>query len=164
MAEAPQLDIDVRDKFERDWNWVEKFFFTVFILLIIAGLTGVLGDGPVGRQVVTMPGTPVQVTYDHFVRDRGQTQMIVEIKQPIPTDMLWLGFDQHFLDRGKINGSIPLAFETQASADGVQYAFKLGPDHRGRIVLTVEPQGIGPARGAISYGASKITLQQLVLP
>jgi hypothetical protein len=164
VTDTPELDIDIRDRFERDWGIAERICFTLLGLLLLAGLIGLLGDGWLSKREVRVPGTPLEVHYDRFLRDRGDTSLEVELTAPAPADTFQIAFDRDFIDREKVRDSSPKAESAAALDGGVLYTFRLGPDRKGRVVFSIEPQGIGLAHGALSYGGSRLVLHQVVYP
>jgi hypothetical protein len=159
-----RLQIDIQDNFERSWYVTERVVAAVLFVFVLLGVAGVLGDGPLSQTSVMFPGQPIKLSYDRFVRERGDTELVFEIQQSLPTRSLVLTFDDAFLKAFKITSSVPAAQTMAASGPGLVYDVDLGPDHKGRITFAIEPRSVGPLSDSITYGGSKITLHQFGYP
>jgi hypothetical protein len=77
---------------------VEPLQIETFVALVIfAGLLGVFGPGQLSSAQATAPEVPITIKYDRILRRTLQSQLILDITQPIPDRHLEIELPNVFL-------------------------------------------------------------------
>jgi hypothetical protein len=158
-----EIDEDL-DLERREWI-VQRAGWIVVLLLLIAGLAGLLGPGPLSH--VEASSGPLTVTYERFVHKRAPTELQVQLEPGAADDgevAIW--FDRAYLSKVAIDHVLPEPAETIVAADGVIYRFAVeDPEQVSEIVFDVAPAEPGIARGQIGLVESPgVAIAQFIYP
>jgi hypothetical protein len=72
-----QIDADLAYQ-ERTWR-VQRIAWGIFVVLIIGGLSGLLGSGPLSHSSAGSPGDGFTVDYDRLARAHASTTLVMHI-------------------------------------------------------------------------------------
>jgi hypothetical protein len=159
------LEIDEDLAFERREWAVQRVGWVVFLLILIAGLAGLLGPGPLSH--VEASSGPLTVTYERFVRKRAPTELHFQLgpgAAPNGEVAIWL--DQAYLAKLAIEHVAPEPAVTEAAADGLIFRFMIAnPEQASEIVFDVAPAEPGMSRGRVGLvGGPDVTVNQVIYP
>jgi hypothetical protein len=159
------LEIDQDLAFERREWAVQRLGWVIVLLMLVAGLAGLLGPGALSR-VETSAG-PLTIAYERFVRKRAPTELHVTLGPGAAANgvaAIW--FDQAYLSKIAIEHVVPEPLETEAAADGLIFRFSLAnPEHASEIVFDVEPAEPGASRGRVGLvDGSDVVVDQFIYP
>ena len=88
-AEEPRFaDLESRERFERNWNRLQSYVEVLVAAIVLAGLVGLLGSGPLSPRVSAFTGAPLTMTYDRVVRRTVERQITIRTTQPLPARTL----------------------------------------------------------------------------
>lgn len=151
--------------FQRRWWTVERICYPVFALLILGGLAGVFGRGPLSRASVGSEGIGPRVDYERFARFRTPTLMLVHA-----------GGDADSTVRVRVTGSmterlpvsriVPQPAEQIPVSGGQEYIWHAAasPD-TSSIRFVLEPGKVGRSEGSVQInGSAPMQLSQFVYP
>jgi hypothetical protein len=72
-----QIDADLAYQ-RRTWR-MQRIGWFVFVLLVVAGLTGIFGSGPLSRTVAGGPTEGLSIDYERFARLHAPTTFIIRV-------------------------------------------------------------------------------------
>jgi len=160
--ELPQ-DLDFQRR-----SWIaQRIGWAIMALVLLAGLAGLLGNGPLSIATAGGPGSPLEVEYGRFARHSGPTQMEIRLQ---PTAMqgdtarVWL--DREYLRGIQVERVIPEPESVEVTADRAVYVFKVNQsDQPASITFYITPDLIGThtVRVGIDNGET-LTFRQIVYP
>jgi hypothetical protein len=133
-------------------------------LLVIAGLGGLFGAGPLSRAEVRGPDG-LRVEHARFVRAEASQTLEVHIPTSAPGGH-HLAVSRTFLDRVRIESVVPTPLRTEALADGVAYVFAARPSAASAVAtFHFTPRSMGLVQGGIGVpGLAPLTIRMLVYP
>ncbi len=159
------LEIDQDLDFERRQWSVQRAAWVLFLVILLAGLAGLMGEGPLSGVEASNGSLTVQ--YDRFVRAHALTQIDVKLS-PAATSAgqvtLWLS--QDYLEKFELQGVMPEPAEMALANDKVLLRFVTdSPAQPVTVIASLEPTSPGAAPGAIGVvDGPEIDINQFVYP
>jgi len=140
-----ELALGYDSEFERQWWNIEVGLWCFLSLLIIVGLTGLLGHGPLAHKTVgTMDGALV-VKYQRVARYKTPDVMTIFVSPRLYQDgkaHLWLS--RAIVEKAGLQRIIPEPEQSLPGEDGVTYIFPVSnPERPTLIELAKEPSSPG---------------------
>lgn len=160
--ELPQ-DLDFQRR-----SWIaQRIGWAIMVLVLLAALAGLLGNGPLSIATAGRPGAPLQVEYGRFVRHGGPTQMDI-LLQPtaLEEDTARVWVDREYLRGIEVERVIPEPESVEVTADRAVYVFKLNqPDQPASITFYITPDLVGAhtVRVGLDNGET-LSFRQIVYP
>jgi hypothetical protein len=147
---------------EREWA-VQRFGWTLLALFLIAGISGVFGDGPLAHLSIASENG--QIEFDRFARRHAPTEWAVSYRQNRNTsEMLELAIDAEYLRKFEVRAITPEPETTRITEGAVLFRFE-AEGASGRVVLHVEPQQPGFVEGTFRLNdAPALTVRQIIYP
>ena len=121
----PGFQIQEDIHFQRRQWIVQRCGWLLMALLVLSGLLGVFGDGPLSRSTKEESG--LSADYQRFLRTHKPSRLTIKVDTRHAKDgsvTLWLG--QNFIDRVQLEQITPAPRSSQASGDGVILTFLTG--------------------------------------
>jgi hypothetical protein len=161
------IQIDEDSKYQqREWRF-ERAGWAVMGVLLIAGLLGLLGYGPLSR---TQAGTPagLMVTYDRMQRASAPTEYRFRVAQSLAHDgELRLRFDDALLDELELDSILPEPVQMRAGPGYTEFVFAMADagESPARLQFQFKPATFGHVRGHVSTdGAEPLVIDQIIFP
>jgi hypothetical protein len=146
-----------------EWR-VQRVGTLALVLIVIAGVLGVFGDGPLARGSARTSDDALQLRFDRFVRREAPTTLEVDIAPGVGTgdaDELALSLSRTYVDAISIEHVSPAPARVEQDARRVHYVFRRharGPLH---IRFDLTPSAIGSIRAEVGIvGGSLARFQQ----
>lgn len=162
--EATDTQIEANQGFERVWSRAQTALQLLIALMIVAGLAGFFGDGWFSTTTRAFPSVPLSITYERLLRANAPTDLTLAINGRLPEDTLELGIGSELLGRGSISSTQPGATDISTTAQGVTYTLRLGPDHRGHIMMKLSVRKPGPVDMVVTVNGDRVVLPLFVYP
>jgi hypothetical protein len=144
--------------FER-WGWI------IMVILVIAGLLGLFGQGPL--STTTAKNGTLQVEYERFGRELAPAQFQVQVDpQQANSGEVKLQVERDLLSFYTVDKIIPEPDSTELSPEQVTYIFKTAP-RQGPLEVTFDFQGdqTGIAQGKIGVeDGPAVDISQVIYP
>ena len=143
-------------------NWaVQRAGWLLMALVLLLGLLGVLGDGPLARTERTAGAFSIR--YDRVVRLSAPTTW--ELRLPAGGEgRVGLTLEGSLLAVIEIDGWSPPPDRVTATSQGQRLAFLTHDTGTATIRFRFTPKRLGRIRTAVIGGANIIALSMLVLP
>ncbi|MCL4298518.1 MAG: hypothetical protein KJ077_22465 [Anaerolineae bacterium] len=130
---------------EREWK-AETVAWIIMALILIAALLGLLGPGPLSRQIAGEPDSGLWIEYNRFVRFHAPETLRVHVR---PADgsgsevRLWLNRD--FVNRAELKDIDPQPERVEAWPDRLVYIINLPqPRQAATLIVHFEANEFGP--------------------
>lgn len=144
---------------------VQRLGWIAMLLVILAGLLGIFGDGPLAKAHAS--GDGFTLDYDRFARHGAPTSLAAEVEAGAlrgDTATLWLS--RQYLDALELESVIPEPERVETRDDVVLFTFLAADRSRpARITFKVRPDDYWskPASAGIDGGGS-VSFRQFIYP
>ncbi|RIH80953.1 hypothetical protein Mterra_03422 [Calidithermus terrae] len=153
---------------ERQWA-VQRVAWAVVLALLVAGLLGLLGPGPLSRVSAGETSAGPVLEFDRFLRRDSPTTLLVR------SDRILLGeggssehrltLPKEYLQAFEVRQVTPEPERVEPTPEGVRYVFRATQD---AAVLEarfhLEPRRLGRVGGRVGLGEERLDLWQWVYP
>lgn len=153
--------------FERRWWRIQRIGWVILTLLILAGVLGIFGHGPLSEATVNPSGSKLQVHYDRLARRETPTLLQLRLdKSAIASGEVRIRLNRPLLDCMQLQTIIPAPLMTQPLADGARFVFRTDPTRDWAIIVFVEnPTTPGFVDSEVTVeGATPVRFRQFVYP
>jgi hypothetical protein len=160
-----QIEEDSRHQ-QRDWRF-ERTGWAVMAIVLVAGLLGLLGYGPLSQTQAGARGA-LTVTYDRLQRASAPTAYRFQAAQSLARNgELRLRFDDALLDEMEMDSILPEPVQMRAGPGYTEFVFAMagaeGPP--ARLQFQFQPATFGHVRGRVSTeGAEPLVIDQIIFP
>jgi len=164
-ARSEELQLDTDDAFQRkEWR-IQRVGWVVWTLVIVAGVIGLLGSGPMSRAELVAADGSLTIAYDRYLHYHHPTQLTLSVGK-IADDELRIKLNRALLDRLQIQRIEPEPSQAELADDGVIYTFLQQPSARNaKVILHVDYEHFGATHGTVEVvGHEPVTLKQFVYP
>ncbi|HYO23548.1 MAG TPA: hypothetical protein VEQ85_01215 [Lacipirellulaceae bacterium] len=164
MTPLPDLEIDLDERFQRrEWH-VQRAAWVLWAAVIAAGLSGVLGSGPLSSTTSAADDQSLTVAYDRFLHYHHPTRLELVLAQGVG-DEPRVTLSRELLDAVRISSIEPPPVRTELADAGVAYIFRGDVTAGAKIVYFLEYETLGPCGGTIQLaGRSPAVIRQFVYP
>ena len=162
--QAHRPDIE-EDPIFQQWNWRAQLLgWTLLGLLIVAGLAGWVGAGPLS-SVEVRGGKGLEVEYERFVRHGAETEIRVKVGQP-PPGSVRIAIDREYLDTLTLQQVVPSPTRVQASGKDLVDLFEHVGNGPLEATFVLQPEDVGAhaARIAIDDDSARVSIWQFTYP
>jgi hypothetical protein len=157
-----ELARDVQPFHRREWL-AQRVGWALLALILLAGLAGVFGRGPLAEQRIETAA--VRLDYERFVRRGAPTRWELTLLSPSAGGTADIAIDAAFASNFEIHSIQPEPSSTSLSGGRWIYSFETRDDGETLVVFVVQPERIGRHEGAIHVGSSPpLMLSQLTYP
>jgi hypothetical protein len=162
LNRAGEFEVGHDPGFEARWWMVEKASWAVMLALLIAGVIGLFGRGPLAQHSVSAGTT--EIRYERVLRYKTPTVITVNTTAAAAGGDLHVFVNRALLSRVQLERIVPQPIATFPRSDGALFLFRpSGPS--AEITLVEQPGQVGVVRGAIAVeGGPAAMLRQFVVP
>jgi hypothetical protein len=163
----PELQIDADLAYqERTWR-VQRIGWGVFAALIVAGLAGLFGAGPLSTTTLGSPAEGLQVTFNRFARLHAPTTFEIRADRRLAReDEIAIALSGDAVRGLELSSIMPPADGTSVTPEGVVLRFRA--DSRPgelTIMLHAKPQQMGRLSSQIGVASGPAhTIRQWIYP
>ena len=156
-----ELDVGTDLRFEQGWWRTERVIWFLLGMLVLAGLSGALGRGPLASNRGSSAGGSIQYQYDRVQRAGTPTTVKLRLFPPqTGGPSLYLG--------GEVQDSSGLELtpppdSTVAASGGAWFRFAAAQQPV-QIAVSFKPGVLGRCKLRLAVGADAVELPVLVLP
>ncbi len=166
IRRAEDLEIDEDLEFQgREWR-VQRVLWVGCVLVLVLGLVGVFGGGPISSVDHASGDDSVSVEYHRFVRHDGRASLRFRVDASHASDQevaVWI--DQRFLDRVQIESVSPQPASMQSDGDRMTWVFEIPEGSEVmNATFAYRPQHIGRIPGEGGSGESTVDIGQFAYP
>jgi hypothetical protein len=154
-----RLEIGDDSRFQRRQLLVVRITVAVFAVVIVLGLLGVFGSGPL--TYATAGGSErLSVEYQRFLRFREDTEL--EIRLDGGDDTIEVALDQSYLDGFDLMSVIPEPDQQTTDRGRLVFTFERAPS---TVMVPLTPRTIGLRRARVFVeGHRPVSFRQVVYP
>jgi hypothetical protein len=163
---AGDLEINQDLRFQRRMWALQRIGWAVMALVVLVGLVGLFGTGPLSSATAGEEEAPLFVEeYERFARFMLPTTLRVRL-DPMGQGEARLWLDREYLENFRPQTVTPEPDGVEARPDGFTYVFKVkDPDRPTVVTFDLQPETIGPHEGRLGLeGGERVEFQQFVYP
>jgi hypothetical protein len=153
--------------FERRWWRVQRIVWVILTLLILGGVVGIFGHGPLSEAMANPSGSGMQIYYDRLARRETPTQLQLRLeKAVIASGEVHIRLNRALLDCIQLKQIIPEPLATQPLADGARFIFRTDPTHDSALIVFLSsPTKPGFVESEVTVeGGEPVRFHQFVYP
>lgn len=128
----------------REWS-AQRIGWALMALLILAGLAGLFGAGPLSQATAGSEGGPLWIEYDRFERRQAPAMLRVHLGPGAASNgqaQVWLS--RNYVEAIEIEQIIPQPERVEAGPERMIYVFNVGDTSQPTaITFYLKPQAIG---------------------
>ncbi len=150
----------------REWL-VERVGWAAMALLILAGLLGLLGGGPLARATAGDRGGPVWLEYDRFERYRSPATLRLHLSaRQWPEGRARVRLSREYLEGVQVERVVPEPESIEAGPDWFTYVLRVtDPTRPPAVTFDVKPERLWRLEGRIGLAdGPELRFGQLVYP
>ena len=161
-----ELEVGYDSPFELRWHRYELLGRVVLVIVMAAGLAGLLGSGPYSHRTLNSPSGALTVDFEPVARWDTPTQVTLHIRRPAGSGVAELRLDSNFMEPLGLQGTVPLNVAEAARGGGLTVMVATAPDQTEAFVrLHAKPTQIGPIALTVQVGDEPpLRWTQYVLP
>jgi hypothetical protein len=164
VGAAGRIEVGSDIGFERRWRRIQWVVWTLMILLVIAGLSGAFGRGPLSMATVSSLHNTMLVRYERIARLRTPARIDVVIRQDPGAGDLRVVISTSLMKSLRPEQTLPSPLSMQTGVDGTTMTFAHAQVPF-RLRFSQEPASIGITRGTISIADDEgVAIHQWVNP
>jgi len=166
MAKTRQLELEDDPAFQRiDWR-MQRVGWILWGIILVAGLSGLMGTGPLSSAETAAPDKSVTLRYHRFLHYHKPTRLEIVLRPEEQGQTLRLKVSRSLLDRIEVLRIEPQPKDAVLTSDGVVYSFDRDDSlESGKILFHVEYEKYGKTSGQIALlGHQPATFKQFVYP
>lgn len=153
--------------FERRWWRIQRVGWVILSLLLVGGVAGVFGHGPLSKATVHPPGSGLQVRYDRLAR--RETPSLLELrleKAALASGQVRIRLNRALVERMQLKQIVPPPLAAEPLADGARFVFPTDPTRDSAfIIFTENPATPGIVDGVVTVeGAKPVSFRQFIYP
>jgi hypothetical protein len=158
--DGSRVEVTQHPHFERHWRAVQRIIFGFMSVLLLAGVLGLLGSGPLARAAVEYPDAKVEV--QRFGRAGAPQQIAIE-PGDVTAGRLIIQVDKELATKLGLEAMAPAPSDSSTGLDGTQFIYAATAGG-GAIALKGKPEMPGLVRGVIAVNGHSQTVTQIVWP
>lgn len=163
--QVDDLQIDDDMDFQRkEWR-IERIAWIIMVLLALAGLLGLFGEGPLSN--VNAANGPIEVQYDRFERLLSPAQMVVQVGPAgAQNEEVRLRVGRKLLDGLQVQNITPQPDSMELMPEEIVYVFNVKePNAPMRITFDMQTAKAGSHGGQIGIeNGAAVDVRQFIYP
>ncbi|MGH7169787.1 MAG: hypothetical protein ACRELF_14600 [Gemmataceae bacterium] len=166
-ARTDDFDAGCDLAFEQRWWRIQRIGWVILILLMIGGVAGVFGHGPLSKATVHPPGSQVQVRYDRLARRETPSSLELRLdKAALVSGQVRIRLNHALVNEMQLQQIVPTPTSAEPLADGARFLFQIDPTRDSAfIVFTESPTTPGILKGEVTVeGAEPVRFRQFIYP
>ena len=164
-TQREDLELETDESFQSNEWRIQRVGWVVWSLVIIAGIIGLLGSGPLSHKEIVAADRSLTVAYDRYLHYHHPTQLTLSVGE-IADDELRIKFNRELLDQLQVERIEPQPTKAELTDDGVIYTFlKKSSSQNAKVIFHVDYEHFGAHHGTVEVvGHQPLTVNQFVYP
>lgn len=163
LPRVGSLEVAEDPAFERRSWRVERAGWALMALVVLAGLAGLFGGGPL--SLAEESAGPLSVRYERFARMASPVKLEVRYGAEAVRDgelRIWIA--RRYLERAKLERAVPEARETIIDGELLAFVFPATPGQGGAVSFHLRFDGFGIVDGRAGAAGRQVAFRHLVYP
>jgi hypothetical protein len=166
VQRAGDLEISEDHDFQRKSWAVQRYCWAVMALVVLLGLLGLFGAGPLSKTSAGKEGSPLVLHYERFGRFRSPSTLVADLRPGTAGVEARLWLSSELLAGMQIEDIEPQPERVEAGPDQSALVFRLvAPGTPTRVTMSIRPETLGQIKGRISVDdAPAVRFAQFIYP
>ena len=161
-----KIEIDEDLGFTRkEWHW-QRIGWVIMGLLVLAGVLGAFGHGPIAEQRIGDPQV-FAIEFDRIIRHSSTSDLTIHVGPGLQSDsVLHLAISRSYLKSQRVEAVWPEPLHQSARGEFIVFAFERDdPSFPLQIMLQVKSNSYGSASGKVHLvGIADLEINQFAMP
>lgn len=155
------LPLEINDdiSFQKKFWHIERVFWGLLFLFILAALSGVFGKGPVSETSRRLAN--LNITYNRFLRYGNDSK--IKIILP-PGSRPVVGISKEYIDKIDSISFTPAPERSYYANNQIRYIFMVDERQPSEIIVSFKPAARGLLKGYIEHNNIYINFSQFIYP
>lgn len=153
--------------FERRWWSIQRIVWIFLVLVLLGGLAGVFGHGPLSRTSAQAPESHLRVGYDWVARRETPALLHLHLdKAALASGQVRIRLNHALVDQLQLKQIVPTPLAAEPLADGVRFVFRTDPsEDSATLIFTENPTAPGIVEAEVAVeGAKPARFRQFIYP
>lgn len=153
--------------FEHYWWRIQRIVWGILVLLLIGGLAGIFGHGPLSEKTVHPAGSQLRVRYNWLARRETPVFLQSRLdKAALIPGQVRIRLNRALVDQMQLQQIVPTPLAAEPLADGARFTFRTDPTSDSAIlVFTENPSTPGFVEAEVAIeGAKPVRFRQFIYP
>lgn len=135
---------------QRVWRF-ERVGWYVLVMIVLLGLAGLFGNGPLSDAEVVSPDGRITVEYQRLSRSGTTDQLFITV-QGTPGEAVMLQLEGSLFRQASIETLQPEPLRSVSNGPALLLQLGAGKDGMATLYLTLRSDHVGPLKGGVSAG------------
>ena len=163
----PESDLDLQENVgieRRGWR-VQRAAWLAMLVVVLAALGGLFGNGPLSWSTRTSTDGDLRVTYDRFARLGGNAELGIDLgTSSDESSNVAIEIERSYLEAVVVQSVTPQPDSVESAGEFLRYVFRADSGSPLRVVFEVEPDSAWSASGRVRAGGDDVELDMFVYP
>jgi hypothetical protein len=163
----PELQLTEDLTFQRREWVIQRLGWAAMAVLLVAGVLGFFGSGPVSDRSVSAQDGAAQVSYSRFGRFGAPGTLLIELRdaQPDTSGTVQLGLSRDYAEGVRIEQVVPEPESVKTEEDWLVYEFALDAPALLRVSIEFMFEHRGELSGEVRFpDGATLTFEQFIHP
>jgi hypothetical protein len=139
VSRTEDIEVGCDLAFERRWWRIQRIGWFILVLLLIGGVVGLFGHGPLSKATLNVPGSDLRICYQRLARRETPTALELRLgKTALASGQLRLRLNQTLVEKMQLKQIVPAPLKAEPLADGVRFIFQTDPSRDSALVYFAE--------------------------
>lgn len=168
MDKAETADLhaqtDARQVARMRWKWrLQHLGWAVIALLVLAGVAGLFGSGPLSSTTRAADGLTLE--FDRFIRRGTPFKIKVSISIPPGSTRAELSLPRDYLGSLRVSSILPVPIQVVSGLERTKFLFAVDPASDLMVVdIHAEPTEAGVLKAELIGDGARLEFTQLIWP
>lgn len=167
VSRTDDIEAGCDPEFESRWWRVQRIVWVILVLILLAGVAGLFGHGPLSEATAHPPRSQLRVRYDRLARRETPSSLKLRLeKAALASGLVRIRLNRALLDHMQLKQIVPTPLESEPLADGARFVFRTDPSRESAVIIFIEnPATPGFVEAEVCVeGAEPVRFRQFVFP
>lgn len=139
VSRTEDIEVGCDLDFERRWWRIQRIGWFVLVLLLIGGVVGLFGHGPLSKATLNVPGSDSRICYERLARRETPSTLELRLgKSALVSGLVRIRLNQTLVEKMQLKQIVPAPLKAEPLADGVRFIFQTDPTRGSAFIYFIE--------------------------
>ena len=164
---SPGRDLELEQDLNfhrRGWR-VQRVCWILLALILLAGLAGLMGTGPLSDDIRSAADGRFELEYERFVRMQAPSRLRVHYApEAVQSGVVQVWLDRRYVEQTQVDAIVPQPLRVEIGADRLTYVFAATDGQAGAVTFRLQLETFGRVAGRAGVGEQVVDFRQLAYP